>query len=153
MHSSGGERIGVDDVGCAPGPCGDQRCAKAFGGRAREDRDQRYAGRGGGVLSGGIVAGVEIALRDEGGEAGEGAFPEADAIDASGSFGRGGDAGGFLPPTPRSIQMVRNFSPRARMQLRFEIAVDALGFVVADAEAYGRARGVAFDRDSRGVAM
>ena len=133
-----------------PGPAGHQRWRKRSDGAPAKIEISGVPGGGGGVLAGGIVSDVEIALRDERSEAGERAFPEADAIDASGSFRRGGDAPGFFAADAAIDPDGAEFFAERADQLRFEIAADAFGFVLADAETDGRARGIAFDADAIG---
>src|SRR4051794_29738054 len=61
----------------AAAPGGGPALQELFRWRSREKGNQRCPAGGGGVLAGGIVACVKIALGDDRGKAGEGAFPVA----------------------------------------------------------------------------
>ena len=120
--------LGVKGKG---GPSG----AEDFGRRSGKDGDEGNTGGGSGVLAGGVVTGVEIALSNEGNESGEGTFVEADPVRYSRRFDGCCDAARFFASGP-AINVKGGVAP-AQMsdEVGFECAGYAFGFVLTDAEA------------------
>ena len=121
--------------------------AEALGRGSGEERDERHACRRRGVLSGGIVSSIEIALRDQRGESGERALPEPYTVAASGSCSRAGDTPRFLPSNPAIEPDSMEFAAESTDDLRFEVAANAFRFILADAETDRCAWSVSLDTD------
>ena len=135
--------------GCSPGPAGTSASRKRSDGAPAKNVIERRAERRRGMLAGGIVSGVEIALRDASTRSRRMNLPRnGSRLATSGRFCRGRDSPSFFAADAAIDPDSAEFLAQRADQLRFEIAGDAFGFVVADAEADRRARGIAFDGDA-----
>ncbi len=136
--------IGADDV-FGSGAGGPPTVEHTFGGETGEDADHRDSESGGGVATGRIVAGVQLAARDLGGETGEGTVPSFD-VRAGGAGGFDGalDTRGFFPARA-FVDEDGAAEGEGAEEIGFEGAADALGGIFADAEADGDGSGRRLD--------